>query len=220
MSKSQKKKDRKTGKSRGDSTYTAVNSQNPLAPRLMTKLKYTDSFVAALPAGPGFLDTVFMINSLFDPNFSAAGHQPKGYDQLVALYHRYRVFRVWYTVCIMPQSTGSFGHKLVCVATNETTALGGIDSAAEAYTSRQAYATLTNPGKVRGVIDLAELNGKTRAAYAADDTTAANSNASPSEQLALHCCVANFTGLAGNVVLDVNLVFEAEFNDPVQLGQS
>lgn len=57
---------------------------------LAVKLRYCD--VATLGASLGATDTwVFRCNSLFDPDVTNPGHQPYYFDQLSALYKRYRV---------------------------------------------------------------------------------------------------------------------------------
>ena len=39
------------------------------------------------------------LNSLFDPNLSGLGHQPRGFDQLMAVYEKYTVVAAKITVC-------------------------------------------------------------------------------------------------------------------------
>ncbi len=200
--------------------YTATSRQNPVPMRLLTNLRYTDTFTQALPVGPGFVDFQFSMNSLFDPNVTGTGHQPKGFDQLAALYNKYRVFRVHYRCVVLLDHVTPWSIKLVAAPTNSNSALSGIDSAAEQWGATQADGTTSVPAMVTGTVDLAELNGKSRFSYAADDTTAANVTASPTELLNLHVCAANFTGLAQNVYYDVSIIYECEFSDPNQLGQS
>jgi len=56
--------------------------------RLKCKLKYADQygFSGATPAAQ-----VFRGNSLFDPDLTGTGHQPRYYDQLTAIYGQYCV---------------------------------------------------------------------------------------------------------------------------------
>lgn len=50
------------------------------------------TWIALDPATAGALGYyVFRANSIYDPDYSAAGHQPMGYDQLSALYAHYVV---------------------------------------------------------------------------------------------------------------------------------
>jgi len=47
----------------------------------------------------------FMVNSLYDPNYSGTGHQPSGFDALAALYKHYIVLKATVTVRAINTST-------------------------------------------------------------------------------------------------------------------
>jgi len=80
--------------------------------RLVVKLKYTDqySFSGAAPAAQ-----VWRVNSLFDPDLTGTGHQPRYFDQLSAVYGQYCVkrFAVKLT-CINTGAKGMFVTALYC----------------------------------------------------------------------------------------------------------
>ncbi len=61
--------------------------------RLNTSLVYTDTLTLTTPGSSSAFGTEFTyrLNSLFDPYFSLGGHQPYGYDQIMAFYNRYMV---------------------------------------------------------------------------------------------------------------------------------
>jgi hypothetical protein len=63
----------------------------PLPNRLQAKLKYVA--YASLTSGvtPGV--NVYSANGLYDPDITGSGHQPRGFDQLIALYDHYVVLR-------------------------------------------------------------------------------------------------------------------------------
>jgi hypothetical protein len=200
--------------------WTSDSRQNPIATRLVTHLKYSDIVSVNIPSGPGFTDYLFNLNSLFDPNRTGTGHQPKGFDQLAALYTRYRVYQTKAQVSLIVSSFDVAPTKVVIAPSNSVTNFSTITDAEEAFGSRSAWTTIYNVPVVSIVVNLPELNGKTREAYAADDTTQALVTSNPSETLILHCCSFNTTGSAQTVYLDVTMEFYAEFSDPVQLGQS
>lgn len=50
---------------------------------------------------------VFRLNSLFDPNETGAGHQPRGFDQMAEIYKRYCVWKVDVNVKVTGVSTAS-----------------------------------------------------------------------------------------------------------------
>ena len=64
-----------------------------LGSKVKTKLRYVEYFTLN-PAAAGLPAThVFSANGLYDPNITGVGHQPRGFDQLMALYDHYYVSR-------------------------------------------------------------------------------------------------------------------------------
>lgn len=61
-----------------------------IANRYKTKLIYSDFYDTATN-GIGILYHQFNANSLYDPDFTFTGHQPRGFDQLMTLYQSYTV---------------------------------------------------------------------------------------------------------------------------------
>lgn len=67
-----------------------VQWRSPLPPKFKTTLRYqtTQSIDPAL-ASIGY--KIFSANGMYDPDISGAGHQPRGFDQLMAMYDHYTV---------------------------------------------------------------------------------------------------------------------------------
>ena len=65
--------------------------KSPMPRRYMTKLRYADTGLTVNP-GIGTVATyTFRANSLFDPDYTSTGHQPRGFDQLMPLFNHYTV---------------------------------------------------------------------------------------------------------------------------------
>jgi hypothetical protein len=175
-------------------------------------------------------DYQFKINSLFDPDFTGTGHQPKGFDQLAALYQRYRVYRVKYQIDFVSIGNTTPGYYPLYLGVAPTNSLTGFTSISDHMETPFAHHRLyqgvasdgiTGSSALKGSVDLAKLNGKTRMAYDADDTTQALVSTSPTEIIHLHVMMQsldNSTNFAG--YFTVKLSFDVEFTDPVQLAQS
>lgn len=58
--------------------------------RLTTKLVYSTKFTLNAVTGNHFYNS-YRGNNIYDPDYTLAGHQPRGYDQLATLYKQYRV---------------------------------------------------------------------------------------------------------------------------------
>jgi hypothetical protein len=74
-------------KSRQMKVYEAPGSG--FATRMPVKLVYEDLLTIA--PGTTYGSYVFRGNSLFDPDYSGTGHQPRFFDQFAAVYGRYKV---------------------------------------------------------------------------------------------------------------------------------
>ena len=73
--------------------------------RKLCRLKY----VQQITLDPSSLAPIaaheFRANSLFDPDYSGTGHQPRGFDQLMVYYDHYRVLGSKITVTVASHST-------------------------------------------------------------------------------------------------------------------
>lgn len=104
-------------------------SGHPLGKQFYTTLRYNESHSFATASTAGFATSYrFNLNSLYDPNETGLGHQPRGYDQLMALYNKYCVVAAKISVTIVPDSTipSCVGIKL-------------LDGAQAPQTDRKAY---------------------------------------------------------------------------------
>lgn len=202
-------------------SWTAVSRISPFAPRIVTSLVYCEIVSITMASGPGNLDYQFNLNSLFDPDITGAGHQPKGFDQLSTLYARYRVYAVRYHVSYIVNLSTDQNVAFVVAPTNSSSGYANLTSPREVFQSKYNISTFYTPRSVSGMVNLPQLNGKSRESYAADDTTAGTTTTSPSEVLSLHCVSAiQNTAVSQSANLSIKLEFLSEFWDPYQLAQS
>jgi len=193
---------------------TVNRALQPIPQRYVCKMKYADDVTT-----DGLGSFRFNLNSLFDPNRSGLGHQPYGFDQLAALYNRYRVVSCGWRVT-SPQSVSV--RQVGTLPANESTV--AIASFAELKENPRAKYVTQMPGGniqlVSGKVFIPSLMGRTKAQYMADDRYQADTGASPVELAVLNIYVASETGalVAGN--LNVLLEYTVEFFDVKPLGQS
>lgn len=166
---------------------------------------------------------VFNLNSLFDPNRTGTGHQPYGFDQLAAIYNRYRVWETRWKVTFHAESQGFY---VLSVPSNGALATSIVDgssfqSAGEirgAVTKSQG--TGANSVFLRGRMKLNNLNGTTPTEYEGDDRFQALTSSSPSELLLLNIGTYNPSGSTTAIDFVVELWFYVELHDPFILGSS
>lgn len=66
--------------------------RTPMPPKFKATLKYRGGGLTLNPGVAGAVDEyIFSCNGLFDPDHSGVGHQPTGFDQIMAFYNHYTV---------------------------------------------------------------------------------------------------------------------------------
>ncbi len=66
--------------------------------RMQTRLRFSDQLVLDAGAAGAVASFVYQANSIFDPQLGAGGHQPRGFDQYMAMWTNYGVVRSKITV--------------------------------------------------------------------------------------------------------------------------
>jgi len=99
------RKTRVGSKRRSSGPKTLVYRGTCMPERLMTTLKYGDSYSIGSVA---YSQRTYSVNSLYDPDVSGTGSQPYGFDQLcsaTSFYNRYKVNRAY--LCIRAINLGT-----------------------------------------------------------------------------------------------------------------
>lgn len=78
----------------------------PFPDRLRCVLTYAQGYTLLLSSSNANARQQFSMNSLFDPDFTGTGAQPEFFDQLSALYNRYRVYGSAIKVTLLPFLAG------------------------------------------------------------------------------------------------------------------
>lgn len=88
---------RKYRKKRGDRKRPYRRSKqltirkSPMPLKFATKLRYVENFTVDAPASGLAASYVFNAGDLNDPNVTSVGHQPRGFDQIIAMYDHFVV---------------------------------------------------------------------------------------------------------------------------------
>lgn len=101
------RRQRRAGRGAGIQRVQVVNSVTPmfrqiaaipLPKKLRTSVRYCENTTALNPGVGGVVAShLFAANGLYDPNITGTGHQPLGFDQLMAMYTTYTVIssKIW-----------------------------------------------------------------------------------------------------------------------------
>ena len=64
---------------------------SPFPDSISVELPYVSALTLATPAAFSMTNQIWRMNSVYDPDYSGAGHQPQGFDEYALLYASYRV---------------------------------------------------------------------------------------------------------------------------------
>lgn len=198
----------------------------PLFPptKRQPNLRYYD-YAQQLSAAAGFTASRFFIaNGMFDPDISGSGHQPMGFDQMMAVYTTYHVIRSTITVTALPEQNGCcVGIYLSPDTTSITDPIrlieNGLMRVIHLGTSVDGAARLNS---VSLSCDVPSYFGRPRGrSLLNDDNLGGTSAANPFEGVYFGICAFCFYSSAAVVIdYDVMLTYDAVFSEPRKLTVS
>lgn len=194
-----------------------------LDPMKYISLKYSETFAQSTTNALGSA-LIFKINSLYDPNGSLGGHQPYGFDQLSALYGRYRVLRCKYKLTF-GTSTGTIHVLAVPTSGALANAIASDTTFWTASEMPRAKHNIIGGGgapaiHINGSVSLPSLFGSTISEYKADDRYSAAVNNDPTAICYLNLGFLNPTVSTVITQTQVELEFLAELYQPIAQGGS
>ena len=169
-----------------------------------------------------FTGTRFRLSSLFDPEFVAVGHQPRGFDELAAIYNKYRVMGT--AVKIQPTITAGPGNTaFICLQAYpwSTGNVTSFNEAKEAINSSAILASSDRPMTIKKYFPTYKSLGVTKRDFMSDESYAAVVTTNPSNSAMLHLGVASpDQSTLTTVTCNVTFVFYCQFSERRILPQS
>jgi len=189
--------------------------------RLRCKLAYSETGVrsSAIP-GTYTIGQRWRLGSLFDPDQTGTGSQPRFYDQLTPIYDKYRVDGAFVRLSVRQRA--QHGITVILVPTSDVVPLNRYDAMED---PRASAALLTSDDQPPVVFEkyysLAALNGVTPATYQADDIYNSFINNNPLKETVLHQTVFS-TGQDTLVDYEfsIQITYYCEFFDRKVMTQS
>lgn len=194
----------------------------PLLPKVKSNLLYATTL--DLNPGVGGLAAVhvFSANGLYDPDITGVGHQPRGFDQLIALYDHY--------VVIAAKLTWKFGttnasvyDQIACISVQDDTTgssnlLDNTERAVSCIEVMPAGASGDTKSLMLGVNPAAFLG---RSKPLSDPQLKGSSSANPTEGAFFHLAVAPMQAVdAATVNSYVIIEYTAIFIEPKAVASS
>ena len=179
-----------------NSPFNLVSGSTPQKAKLFTKFIYSET---GLNLDPGIGGTtgvrVFDLNSLFDPDVTGSGHQPAGFDQMMAVYEEYLVYGVRYKISFYGTDTGNEYIGGVTI-TDQISTVSDPRVYIENGMTQWGLVCAKAAGagerikEFSGYVDLSKVHGESWASYSEQYSYKGNASASPPDRAYLHCWVA------------------------------
>lgn len=196
-----------------------VRLYQPVPNRALVKFNYVHNFVQPLNAGTPL--QYFYQSSLFDPDFTAAGHQPLWHDQYALLYRKYRVHGIRYHITM--SNRGETSNNVVWVgilhAPQTYQATTNIDTEFERRLCRHKgmlrHATgAMSSFSAKGYLSVPRTESISRQEFGGHEDYEANFGSNPAKTSKL---IIMYNSLANEQVHGiVRLTFYAQVFDPLQ----
>lgn len=202
-------------------------SRGAFPEQLFVKMRYTDFLSNSADNLTGLTgsEQAWRLNSLFDPYFTGAGHQPLGFDQLTPIYSQYTVYRVDVQVRVCSYiGTGGVYLAINTRPSNSTYNLAGLKNAGEIQ--EQPNNTIMD-GQILQTWDqsfwINQVEGIPKSKVMNENNYSANVTTNPSNTPYLGIAVGTYTTPASStntIYYQVSFVFHARFWNQNPLAQS
>ncbi len=191
-------------------------------------MRYVQTFAPNTGTIAGYFgtDKSFRLNSLYDPDYSAGGHQPYGFDQMAAFYNKYLVTKALVEITLTEPSADGLVFGLSVRTPSSAYGVSGqsLDEVAE----RQGCMTrfINNSGSqtstLRFDLPIHEILGISASAYAGmRDQYGASMGADPAQTPYLTLAIANMANSNNeSLIIQVRITFDCELTERLQYAQS
>lgn len=165
---------------------------------------------------------VFTANGLYDVNITGVGHQPAGYDQIMAIYNEYIVLGSTIRVSF---ANSDSTQDVICGITLADFATTSNDARVYIENGNTVWGQLGKFGSGNDMLTLkhsADIAKYSTQAVIDDDNFSANATSNPTDTHNYHVWVGpvDASGDIGAVIINVEIRFDCLFRDPSQTALS
>jgi hypothetical protein len=213
----------------GRTAHADLRFRTPLFPPRFTKrLTYSEVGIG-LSAVTGTPNTYFYsANGIYDPNITGSGHQPLGFDEMMAMYEQFTVTSSKVTVhCINASAAGVYGAFALYLSpdtTQITTVSRLIENGFIVWKTLYPINIFGSQGMLSLSCNVPTYFARNRNKRAILDDTELSGNiaANPLEQVYFGILAFDATGASNTVSLNfiVELEYEVIFSETRKLAQS
>lgn len=153
--------------------FRTLNTADPFRSSMSVKMHYAqDHVMQAGTLGAVGVEQIYRINSLFDPDFTAGGHQPYAFDQMALLYRKYKVNSVLVEITWSDPTEDGMFFAATFQPPNGSLALAGKTNQTIREQPMSITRSINNSGNQRGkfrqYIKISALSGLSALQFKAD----------------------------------------------------
>lgn len=186
--------------------------------QMYAKLPYDDALSSAVTAG-SYVSWVYQ-SSAYDPYQPAGGHQPLWFDQYAAMYQRYTVLGISYSMDV----SGDYSNAVpfFCVAYPQTSSspVSTVSYARERTGATEVIASSQFRARLKGYVSCAKVFGVNKRKLLDDDQYSALVSTNPTQLAYLIIQVFNPSAVNGTMYSNLRLMYYIRFFDPTDPAQS
>lgn len=193
----------------------ALDVKNRISRNLTTKLRYFEQANTITPGAAGTCGVfVYRCNGMYDPYAGVGGHQPRGFDQVMALYDHFLV--TYATISVkFAQQTSTGNRVIVGVALMDNSSPA---SDVRDYIETGAKYDILPAGSISG--ELVTINNyvnplKYLGANKGSDRVRGTTTSDPTDQCYFHIFACDMgTTSAANITFSPMITYTAELFEP------
>lgn len=199
--------------------FPNFTGQGPFPPVKKYVLNYSQGFSTTMTVGTtGTFGSIqkYNLNSLYDPDETAGGHQPYGYDALQIIYNRYKVNACKVELKIFdPSADGVIVGYMVTNSSNSTDTIAGTFPDTIIERQNTGYVLTSNTGNQvynrKAYLPMYKAGGLTKLEFYADpDNFTAGVGGNPGNKIQLQvACADTNGGSTATIKIAVKLTFYA-----------
>lgn len=213
---------------RGNSIHQTLLTKNPLFPirSFQRGQLYYEPYLQLNPGLGSLAQYSFSANGMYDPNTTGTGHQPIGFDQMMALYEQFTVLRAHIKITAI--NAGDDACR-VALFLNPDTGISSITATMEngLLESKVLAGSGTDAGQHRMktlelTCDIPKYFGKDFNAILADPQMYGTVGNNPGEQVYFSLAAWDpfTTSASATVAFDVTISYDVMYWEPKKLGTS
>lgn len=182
-------------------------------------VEFNNQLNPGIAYAPGYV--VFSANGMYDPYVAVGGHQPMGYDQMAAMYHKYTVINSQIRVTFSNQTSTNNRYIIGVCVTRANTLLDRYQ-----YTEGHCSWDVLGSGSVDGSPKTLYLSTSPGAFYSkknilSEDDLAGTATSQPASEYYFHVfAMDEGTADPPAITATVEIAYTAVWHEPKQLSSS